>query len=80
MNDDALRALRDAVRAGKLCTVPSPYESPRERGETARIMGYAEGYAMMRHNSAMPFVFPVKDLLAILEALIAQQGAGKGGE
>lgn len=72
---DNLRALYEAVEKGRKCHIPSPYDSIRSRGEKARIMAYVEGYAVLRHKGAMPFVLRVKDILTMLAALIAQEEA-----
>ncbi len=46
---------------GKL-TEPLP-KNWEDRHGPARLMGVIEGYAMMRRPGAMPFVYPLKDLL-----------------
>lgn len=72
---DNLRALYNAVKDGRKCHIPSPYDLVRVSGEKARIMAYVEGYAVLRHKGAMPFVWQVKDILTMLAALIAQEEA-----
>jgi len=123
MTDDALRALRDAVKAGTatmpLATACYPRDAsgrmlPDKKGwHDANVMGAYQGSldaAHALHKAVLPgWVWNVVDssttvwpdfpgdprdyqegyaegnparawLLAILEAIIAQQGAGKGGE
>lgn len=66
-----LRKLIEAVEAEQKVTIPTPHKSARESWPdlTARIMGYAEGYVVLRHKGAAPFVVSKKDVLAILRAL-----------
>lgn len=59
------RKLIEAVQAGRRCTLPSPHG----RGWTVRVMGYAEGYMMVRHKGAMPFVWAVSDAVKMLEEM-----------
>ena len=58
-----LRALIEAVEADRVCTIPSP----KAEGVTARIMGYVEGYVVMRHKGAIPFLVHKKDLIAMMK-------------
>lgn len=46
----------------KLTPEPLP-KNWEDRIGQARLMGVIEGYAMMRRKGAMPFCYPVKDLL-----------------
>lgn len=71
-NLTALDALIEAVEAGRCCTIPSPKCS--QPGMTARIMVFAEGYAMMRHKGCMPFVEQTKEVIKFLRAYRAQIG------
>ena len=66
----ALDALIEAVTAGEKVTIPSPYPEKLKAfpDRTARIMAYSEGYVIMRHKGAMPFIMHKSDLLAILKA------------
>lgn len=66
-----LARLIEAVEAERKVTIPTPHKSARENWPdlTARIMGYAEGYVVLRHNGAAPFVVAKKDVLAILRAM-----------
>ena len=70
----ALRDLLAKVEAGKRCAIPTPHRHAKLRhdGTTARIMGYVEGYAMMRHTGAVPFCIHVNHVIAHIRALIAQ--------
>jgi len=73
----SLDKLIEAVEAGKKVTIPSPHPHARNRVPpiTARILGYVEGYAVMRHKGAAPFVCTVGEVLACLRAL---QAEGRG--
>lgn len=66
-----IRGLIEAVEADQKVTIPTPHKIARESWPdlTARIMGYAEGYVVLRHKGAAPFVVAKKDVLAILRAL-----------
>ena len=66
-----LRGLIEAVEAGRKVTIPTPHKSARETWPelTARIMGYAEGYVVLRHKGAAPFVMSKRNVIAILRAL-----------
>lgn len=70
----ALRDLLAKVEAGKLCEIPTPHYQAKLRhdGTTARIMGYVEDYAMMRHTGAVPFCIHVNDVKRHIIAMIAQ--------
>ena len=72
-----LDRLIEAVEAGKKVTIPTPHPYARNTvpRPTARIMGYAEGYVVMRHKGAAPFVCTVKEVLDLLRAL---QAEGRG--
>jgi hypothetical protein len=71
--DDLIKA----VEAGKKVTIPTPHPVAQRLTSrpTARILGYVEGYAVMRHKGAAPFVCTVKEVLAVLRAL---QAEGRG--
>ena len=71
----SLGDLIEAVEAGKKVTIPTPHPQARNDGPraTARILGYVEGYAVMRHKGAAPFVCTVKEVLAVLRALQAEE-------
>jgi hypothetical protein len=66
-----------AVEAGKRVTIPTPHPHARNIVPpiTARILGYVEGYVVMRHKGAAPFVCTVKQVLDMLRAL---QAEGRG--
>lgn len=66
----ALDRLIAAVEAGKLCKIPSP----KRTDATARIMGYIEGYVVMRHSRYMPFLVSTNDVLSHLRAYRAKIG------
>lgn len=72
-----VRKLREAVEAEQKVTIPTPHKHARQNWPdlTARIMGYAEGYVVLRHKGAAPFVVPKKEVIAILRAL---EGGGDG--
>lgn len=60
-----LDRLIKAVRAGKRCEIPSP----KVAGNTARVMGYVDGYVVMRHKGAMPFLETVGAVTKHLERM-----------
>jgi len=70
----ALHDLLAKVEAGKRCAIPTPHHHAKLRydGTMARIMGYVENYAVMRHTGAVPFCVHVNDVIAHLRALIAR--------
>ena len=70
----ALRDLLDKVAAQKRCAIPTPHHHAKLRydGTMARIMGYVENYAVMRHTGAVPFCIHINDVTHHLRALIAQ--------
>lgn len=68
---EALKRLIEAVSQNKLVTIPTPQRYAREsRPETtARIMGYVEGYVVMRHKGAMPFIESKGQVIKYLQSL-----------
>ena len=70
----ALDALIEAVETRQLVTIPTPHIGCRtshgtiDQPKTARIMGYVEGYTVMRHNGAAPFTMTTNAVLSYLKA------------
>lgn len=60
----ALDRMIKEVGARRKCVIPSP----KNLDTTARIMGYVEGYVVMRHTGCMPFIMASKDVLKHLQA------------
>lgn len=71
---EALKRLIEAVERDRKVTIQTahPMAKLRRPDEPARIMGYVEGYAVMRHKGAAPFVVSKKDVLAHLRAKLAE--------
>ncbi|MGN7867771.1 hypothetical protein [Paracoccus sp. 22332] len=67
---NALQRLIDAVGEERKVTIPTPHpQAKRNRpDDTARIMGYVEGYVVLRHKGASPFIVSKRDVLIHLRA------------
>lgn len=72
-----LARLLAAVEAERCCAIPTPHHAAKYAPDkpTARIMGYVEGYVVLRHKGAIPFVMAKTEVIAALRALVAMEGA-----